>query len=182
MLLDLVDPPESSAALADGYRVEVRVVTWRGEDVLLVPEAALVRDGERWAVFRASGGVVEEVTIEIGHRDGRSAEVLLGLGLGDAVVLYPSDRMKHGARVRDRGDSGGAERARRNRGSRDASRDAETVRLAISEVASRRAAPDVRVLVRLPRVPAHAEAGVPARRGRVPWQTWRAPRTRRRWT
>jgi hypothetical protein len=50
----------------------------------------------------ANGGVVEEVSQEASHRNRRSAEVLLGLGLGDAVVLYASQRLKRGARVRER--------------------------------------------------------------------------------
>ena len=61
-----------------------------------------MRGGERWAVSWANGGVVEEVSQEASHRNRRSAEVLLGLGLGDAVVLYASQRLKRGARVRER--------------------------------------------------------------------------------
>lgn len=102
VLLDLVDPPAEAGALADGFRVQVRVVTWRGEGLVLVPEAALVREGEGWSVFVVRGDAVEEVAIEIGHRDGRRAEVLKGLDEGDEVVLYPSDRLVDGVGVRVR--------------------------------------------------------------------------------
>jgi len=102
VLLDLVGPPAEAGALADGFRVQVRVVTWRGEGLVLVPEAALVREGEGWTVFVVRGDTVEEVAIELGHRDGRRAEVLSGLDEGDDVVLYPSDRLVDGVGVRVR--------------------------------------------------------------------------------
>ncbi|MEM6675775.1 MAG: HlyD family efflux transporter periplasmic adaptor subunit [Planctomycetota bacterium] len=102
VVLDLVDPPPEAASLADGFRVEVRVVVWRGEDVVLVPEAALVREGDEWTVFRRVDGIVESVAVRLDHRDGRSAEVVEGLSVGDEVVIYPSDRLVDGARVRVR--------------------------------------------------------------------------------
>lgn len=102
VVLDLVDPPAQASALADGFRVEVRVVTWRGADVMRVPEAALVRRGDRWTAYRTDGDTVEEIEVQVGHRDGRSAEVEAGLEPGDEVVLYPSDRLADGARIRRR--------------------------------------------------------------------------------
>ncbi|MEM1452142.1 MAG: HlyD family efflux transporter periplasmic adaptor subunit [Planctomycetota bacterium] len=102
VLLDLVDPPEAAASLADGFRVQVRVVVWRGDDLVLVPEAALVRREEGWSVFRVVGNTAEEVPIEIDHRDGRSAEATAGIEVGDRVVLYPSDRLANGVRVAER--------------------------------------------------------------------------------
>jgi len=102
VVLDLVDPPARAAALADGFRVEVRVVTWRGEGLVLVPEAALVREGDDWTVYVVEGGAVREAVVELGHRDGRHAEVLGGVDPGAEVVLYPSDRLADGGRVRRR--------------------------------------------------------------------------------
>ena len=102
VVLDLVDAPAAASALADGFRVEVRVVTWRGDDLVLVPEAALVREGEDWTVYVVEGGEVREAGVELGHRDGRHAEVLGGVEPGAEVVLYPSDRLADGARVRRR--------------------------------------------------------------------------------
>lgn len=43
---------EERASLGDGFRIEARLVLWRGDDVLKVPHAAVFRRGDGWAVFR----------------------------------------------------------------------------------------------------------------------------------
>ena len=48
------------AALGDGYRVEVRIVTWESADVLKVPTGALFRAGEQWAVYAVSDGRAQQ--------------------------------------------------------------------------------------------------------------------------
>jgi HlyD family secretion protein len=103
VVLDLVDVPENAAALADRFRVTVRVVVWRGEGLTLVPEAALVRIGTGWSAYLRDGDSVRLVPVQVGHRDGSWAEVLDGLTPGDEVVSYPSDRLVDGARVEVRG-------------------------------------------------------------------------------
>lgn len=100
VVLDLVQLPPDAAALADGFRVTVRVVAWEQSEVLRVPEAALVRTAKRWSVFLRVGDRVRLTPVEIGHRDGSHAEVLDGLADEDEVVSYPSDRLVDGARVR----------------------------------------------------------------------------------
>ena len=87
--------------LGDGYRVEVRIVTWAGE-VLRVPVSALFRSGSEWRVFVVVNGRAEQRTIGVGHRSSVAAEVTDGLSAGDRVILYPSDQIRDGARVRAR--------------------------------------------------------------------------------
>jgi len=93
------DPEEAWAALGDGYRVEVRVVIWEGQDVLQVPTSSLFRRGERWAVFAVDSGRARVRTVGIGQRNGLSAQVLSGLEDGDTVVVHPSDSLEDGARI-----------------------------------------------------------------------------------
>lgn len=99
VVADLDDHPEG---LGDGYRVEGRIVTWRAEDVLKVPVSALFRTGEGWNVFVLDGGRARTRTVDVGHRGETEAEVRGGLAEGDTVVLYPSDQVTEGARVRAR--------------------------------------------------------------------------------
>jgi HlyD family secretion protein len=99
VVLDLVDARAAGLALGDGFRVQVEVVVSRATNVLLVPEAALVRDGVGWSVFVVDGDRVTSTAVEIGRRDGRRAEVLGGVGEGVQVVVYPSERLVTGARV-----------------------------------------------------------------------------------
>jgi HlyD family secretion protein len=97
--LDFLSTPEVRAGLGDRYRVFVRIVTWQADDVLLVPQSALFRDGGGWAVFRVDGGVARLTPVEVEHQAEGMAEVLSGLDPGTTVVLYPSSTLADGAAV-----------------------------------------------------------------------------------
>jgi len=96
---DFVDPP---GRLGDRYRVEARIVLWRGADVLKVPGGALFRSGDGWAVYRLEGDRARKRPVQIGHRSADETEVLSGLAAGDRVILHPGDRVEEGARVQVR--------------------------------------------------------------------------------
>jgi HlyD family secretion protein len=95
----LVDPLEPWEALRDGFRIELRIVVWRGEDVLIVPTGALFREGERWAAFVVEDDRAVRREVQIGRRGGLQAEVLSGLADGECVVLYPSELIEPEMRV-----------------------------------------------------------------------------------
>ena len=101
VIVDLDDLDEA-VALGDAYRTEVRIVIWRGDDVLKVPTGALFRRGSAWAVFAVSGGRAVERPVTLGVRTGMEAQVLAGLAAGEQVVLYPPDNLSVGAKVRPR--------------------------------------------------------------------------------
>jgi HlyD family secretion protein len=100
--LSLQDGALDALRLGDGYRVEVEILLNRVENALRVPTSALFRRGESWAVFRVEGETVRETPIEVGARSQTLAEVTSGLTEGDRVVVYPSDRVADGVRVRER--------------------------------------------------------------------------------
>lgn len=102
VVIELKDGPEQRGALGHGFRVEARIVIWRGEDVLRVPSAALFRHEGEWAVFVAYEGLVRRRAVRVAHDNGRWAEVLEGLEDGDRVVLYPSDRVYDGVAAEQR--------------------------------------------------------------------------------
>ena len=97
VVADLPSPPPS---LGDGYRVEARIVVWRGDSVLTVPASALFQRGDRWHVFTIEDGRARLRPVEIGHRGGASVEITSGLADEARVILFPSDRLEEGARVR----------------------------------------------------------------------------------
>jgi HlyD family secretion protein len=97
VIADVLDPP---GALGDGYRLEARIVVWRGDDVLRCPASALFRRGGRWHVFAAENGRARLLPVEVGHRGVDAVEILGGLEAGTAVVLHPTDRLADGVRVR----------------------------------------------------------------------------------
>lgn len=102
VVLDLVGPPERWARLGDGYRVQVRVVVWSGNDVLTVPTSSLFRRDGAWEVFVAEGGVARRRPVEIGRRNPLLAQVTGGLEEGDQVVAYPSDEVEDGVKLAPR--------------------------------------------------------------------------------
>jgi len=102
VIVDLVDPPEKRKSLADGFRVEARVVTDEAQNVLKVPTSALFRSGGKSAVFLVVDDVVHEQRVKVGRQNGLEGEILEGLSEGDQVVLHPSDRIEDGVKVRQR--------------------------------------------------------------------------------
>jgi HlyD family secretion protein len=99
VVVALIDPRQRWTALGDNYRVETRLVLWRGEDVLQVPQGALFRHGDGWAVYRVDGGKATLVAVEAGHRGDATVEITAGLSAGQTVVVHPGERVKDGARV-----------------------------------------------------------------------------------
>jgi HlyD family secretion protein len=102
VVVDFVDPPEARSGLADGFRVELRVVLWEGEEVLQVPTGILFRNDDDWVVFAVEGGRARLRKVEIGRQGGLVAEVLSGLEEGDRVILHPGDSVVDGLRVDSR--------------------------------------------------------------------------------
>jgi len=96
----VADLLSTSARLGEGYRVEARIVTWERPDVLKVPASALFRRGAEWGAFVVEAGRAHPRDVLVGHRGESETEVLSGLRAGDRVILYPSDQVGDGVRVR----------------------------------------------------------------------------------
>ncbi|MFC1673326.1 efflux RND transporter periplasmic adaptor subunit [Pseudomonadota bacterium] len=104
VLIDFADPQNLPAALGHGFRVEVGVLEWSADAVVKAPMSALFRasiGGQGgWAVFALDAdGVARLTQVQVGHMNGREAEILGGLSLGTRVVLHPSDRVSDGAKL-----------------------------------------------------------------------------------
>jgi HlyD family secretion protein len=105
VIIDFLDAATAGRALGDGYRVEVQIVTWQGDDVVTAPVGSLFRDGEGWAVFVVDGDRAQRRAVELGHRSDEFGEITKGLQPGDTLVLHPPDTLTDGARVRRRAGS-----------------------------------------------------------------------------
>jgi len=93
--------PETAPPLGHGYRLDVRVVVSQTPDALRVPTDALVRNGTGWAVFRVIEGRARLTPIRIGTGDDRFRTVIEGLAAGEHIILFPTDAIEDGTRVRD---------------------------------------------------------------------------------
>lgn len=102
VVIDLLDPPQARSGLADGFRIEARIEVWSEPDVLTVPTSALFRHDRSWAVFVVSNGRASARDVGIGRRGPDLAQVESGVEAGEQVVVYPSDRVVGGVRVKPR--------------------------------------------------------------------------------
>lgn len=101
VIIDLIDPA-AARQLGDGYRVEIRVVTWQEQAALKVPIGALFRRDEQWAAFVVDNEVARLQTVQVGQRNDTEAQIVGGVTEGQTVVLHPPDTLREGARVRVR--------------------------------------------------------------------------------
>ncbi|MFN8828915.1 MAG: efflux RND transporter periplasmic adaptor subunit [Labrys sp. (in: a-proteobacteria)] len=99
VLIDVVSPAPLWAGLGDGYQAETRIVVFAVEEATIVPSGALFRLGETWHVFMVEDGKARLRPVEVLRRSGRTAAITSGVGPGDRVIVYPSDRVRDGVRV-----------------------------------------------------------------------------------
>jgi len=99
VLSDLDPLPPEAKVLGDRYRVEVRVTVWHDGDVMLTPGGSLFREGAEWKTFVLKENKAVKVTVQIGHTDGKMAEVLSGLEPGMSLLMHPPDSVVDGSEV-----------------------------------------------------------------------------------
>jgi HlyD family secretion protein len=102
VIVDLVTPVGRRGTLGDAYRVDARIVIWEADDVVKVPVGALFRSGEDWSVFLMSDGRARIARVDVGHSNGREAEILGGVRCNDSVVVHASDKVADGVRIKPR--------------------------------------------------------------------------------
>lgn len=102
VIADIVSPSPIWERLGDGYRVEARFIVWDKEGVLQIPNSALFRKGNGWAVFAVEGGRAVMRTVQVGQRSSLMAEVLSGISQDDVVIVHPDDSVGDGTRIRIR--------------------------------------------------------------------------------
>ena len=102
VIIDFADPATAGRSLGDAYRVDVRVIIWREDNVLKVPVGALFRRGEGWASFGVEDDRARVKTVMLGQRNATEAQVASGLSEGQTVVLHPPDTLMDGMRVKTR--------------------------------------------------------------------------------
>jgi HlyD family secretion protein len=98
----LIDLPQRPESLGDGFRVEARMTVWEAPKVITAPSSSVFQRGESWKVFVIDGGRAHLRPVQIGHRTDASVEIVSGLTPGTKVVLFPSDKIGDGVRVRPR--------------------------------------------------------------------------------
>lgn len=93
--------------LRPGMFARVRLITKEQANAMVVPEQALVPQGNEQYVFKVVDGRVTRVKVETGQRRDSKVEVLSGLVAGDMVVTAGQLKIRDGAAVRMAGTEGG---------------------------------------------------------------------------
>ncbi len=94
---DIADPP---AGLGAQYRVQAAIQTWSGDNVLKIPLGAVFRSQGEWHTFVIDKGIARQQPLQLGQRSREFAEVAAGVIEGQQVILYPSDLIEDGVKVR----------------------------------------------------------------------------------
>ena len=94
----------SDGVLKGGMFARVRTVFAVRDQAIMVPEEALVPQGERQFVFKVidnpeGGKLAQKVAVKVGMRLPGKAEIMEGLAEGDAVVVAGQARLTRGDRM-----------------------------------------------------------------------------------
>jgi HlyD family secretion protein len=102
VIVDLAQASREAQRLGDGFRIDARITLFQQPNALLVPTAALVRDGDQWRVFVVEAGRARARPVQLNDRNSDLAWVKEGLREGEAVLLYPGSMIADGQAVRVR--------------------------------------------------------------------------------
>ena len=105
----IVRNPDTS--LRPGMFARVRLITRDEKQALVIPEQAIVPQGDDQFVFRVVDGKVARVKVEIGQRRDSKVEVVKGLDPNDVVVTAGQLKLRDGMAVTILGGNGPASAA-----------------------------------------------------------------------
>ena len=89
-------PPTSLSA---GTPVQVDIDAEQHANVVIVPAAALVREGEETAVFVVMGDKAQRRPVQIGLTDGSDLEIVSGVKAGEMVIVEGQNGLPDAATV-----------------------------------------------------------------------------------
>lgn len=102
--IDLTDPRERWRRLGHGYRVQPRIVVWESDQTIQVPQSALFRDGQAWAMFVVEHGRARLRHVVVGQNNEAYVQLTSGANVGERIVLHPNERIEEGTRVAARSE------------------------------------------------------------------------------
>ena len=91
--------PNTDGTLRPGLFARVTIAAASRENALLVPEGAIVPEGETRFVYRVKDGKAVRGPVKLGQRRTGEVEVLEGLALGEEVVTAGQQRLRNGVAV-----------------------------------------------------------------------------------
>jgi membrane fusion protein (multidrug efflux system) len=93
----LVRNPDTS--LRPGMFARVRLITRDAQDAMVLPEQALVPQGDQQFVYRVIDGKAVRTKVEVGQRRDSKVEILNGVAKDDVIVTAGQLKLRDGAPV-----------------------------------------------------------------------------------
>ena len=93
----MVRNPDTS--LRPGMFARVRLITRDAQDALVLPEQALVPQGDQQFVYRIVDGKAIRTRVDVGQRRDAKVEILNGVAKGDLIVTAGQLKLRDGAPV-----------------------------------------------------------------------------------
>lgn len=90
------------ASLRPGMFARVRLITKDVSEALVVPEQALVPQGNEQFLFKVVDNRAVRTKVEVGQRRDGRAEITSGVAAGDVIVIAGQQRLRDGATVASR--------------------------------------------------------------------------------
>jgi HlyD family secretion protein len=101
IIADFVEPKSKRKGIGDGFRIEAKIIVEEtSSESLRVASGALFRDGIEWYVYRIQDGKARKTKVQVGVSNGIETEILHGVAELDMVIVYPTDQIYNGLRVR----------------------------------------------------------------------------------
>ena len=89
----------AATTLAAGTPVQLDINAEQHTNVVIIPAAALVREGEETAVFVVSGDKAQRRPVQTGLTDGGEVEIVSGVKAGDSVIVEGQNGLPDAATV-----------------------------------------------------------------------------------
>ena len=105
-----VSIPNPEGLLRSGLFAKALIPLQRRQNILVVPESALVMKEDQKTVFLVTAqGQAQQVTLTLGYIGDGYAEVLAGLKDGDVIVVAGHNKIKDGAMIQGAGGKAGGQ-------------------------------------------------------------------------
>lgn len=95
-----VEVPDYPASVRPGDFAQVRIVTERHPEALLVPSVAVITDKGEQVVYVVADSTAERRVVVSGLQDEEHTEILNGVREGDRVVVQGQRSLKHGSPIK----------------------------------------------------------------------------------
>jgi len=96
----IADLENAPASLGAEYRLQAAIIFWQSDDELSIPSSAIFQRASGWNTFVITDGKVQLRSLEIGYRERDYTQVLSGVDAGETVILFPSELIAEGVRVK----------------------------------------------------------------------------------